>query len=74
MKNREREIRKMISSAGLECSALRLSGGGHYRAEVVDGGGRKAPVFFAGTPGDRRGDLNKLSALKHFVKTGVMRG
>lgn len=74
MKNREREIKKMILSAGLECGALRLAGSGHYKASVTSVHGKAATFVFAATPSDRRGDANKLSSLRHFAKTGVRRG
>lgn len=74
MNNRERQIRKLISDSGLECSALRLAKSGHYKATVVSESGRAAQAMFSGTPSDRRGDLNKKSSLRHFAKTGVMRG
>lgn len=67
MDKREREINALIARAGLHCKQIVKGGSGHYRATVETPSG-EVDTTFACTPGDRRGDLNKLSALRRIAK------
>lgn len=67
MRNREREIRRMVESSGLQCLELSTTGGNHYavRAQLKCGTTKK--IVFSNTPGDFRGDKNRLAQLRRFA-------
>ena len=48
MNKREKDIIKIVESAGLICVSIQKGGTSHYRVDVG-----KAVVTFASTPGDR---------------------
>lgn len=64
---RDTFIRRQIVSAGLAILGLGHTGGGHIKATVVrPSDGVKASFIFANTPGEYRGDKNKLAELRRF--------
>lgn len=65
---RAQAIKQMIKSAGLVCAGMEQTAGGHIAAYLQRQDGTKVPkMFFSATPGDWRGDKNKLSVLRRHA-------
>lgn len=64
----ERLARQVIAAAGLEAVDLTVSGGSHIRATIRRPDGETVVSFFAMSPSDHRGQLNKLSELRRFAR------
>lgn len=58
----------MVESSGLQCLELSTTGGNHYavRAQLKCGTTTKK-IVFSNTPGDFRGDKNRLAQLRRFA-------
>lgn len=58
-------IKEMIKKAGLVCTGMEQTSGGHIAAYLSRTDGTRCPkMFFSNTPSDVRGDKNKLSVLR----------
>lgn len=66
-KSRERAIKSMISTAGLICQSLEITGGNHVSARLQAADKTCRKFIFSATPSDWRGDRNRMSMLRRFA-------
>lgn len=73
-KGRMREIKALATAAGAEVADCSVCGSGHYRGLLQAPDGRTQAFIFSNTPGDHRGDLNKRSMIRRWVRTNEVHG
>lgn len=68
MTKRQREIKKLITEAGLELVDVKTSGSGHYRSVVKAPNGVSSVIMFSATPSCSRGQMNRRADLRRFYR------
>lgn len=68
MQRGQRLARELVQAAGLDLLEMAVSGGSHLRVTIRRPDGATVVSFFALTPSDRRGQLNKLAELRRFAR------
>lgn len=66
-KSRERAIKSMISTSGLLCKSLEVTGGNHVAARLQAADNTSRKFIFSATPSDWRGDRNRMAMLRRFA-------
>lgn len=71
-KGRLREIKKLVVDAGASLLECCVCGSGHYRTVLGRPDGESRIFIFSNTPGDHRGDLNKRSMVRRWVRENTI--
>jgi len=67
------KLRRFLEKAHLQVESLTRSGGGHYKAIVINQHGIQRIIILPATPSDHRWERNKLSEIKRVFREAPRR-
>lgn len=62
------KLRRFLEKAHLRVESLKRSGGGHYKAIVINEHGTQRIIILPATPSDHRWERNKLSEIRKVFR------
>lgn len=62
------KLRRFLERQGLQVESLVRSGGGHYKAIVINHHGHKRIVILPASPSDHRWEHNKRSEIRNLFR------
>lgn len=71
MKKRTKDIITIVKKEGVELEEIKTNGSGHLVATVRAPNGATDHFIFSKTPTCARGDKNKISDLRRFVRSNT---